>query len=196
MIVAISFDDRREGLRQPPEASRTRALRYYLPIILRMSFPQEARPRKALSVMADNKKPRSKKKTLRVSARMQALMDGEISIEDLDDEEIFKGQIRADDGTFRGRKPDVIPRKFYDMATQELLRRWQQKVNTQLDPMLKVLQELATSPKVAADARYKSAVYLIERAAGKVPEKSEMKLEVAKWEEDIDGIFFGEDDDK
>lgn len=146
--------------------------------------------------MAENKKPRSKKKTLRVSARMQALMDGEISIEDLDDEEIFKGQIRADDGTFRGRKPDVIPRKFYDMATQELMRRWQQRVNSKLDPALKVLEEIMSNPKLPADARYKSAVYLIERAAGKVPEKSEMKLEVAKWEEDIDGIFFGEDDDK
>jgi hypothetical protein len=49
------------------------------------------------------------------------------------------------------------------------------------------------NPRLPADARYKSAVYLIERAAGKVPEKTEMKLEVAKWEEDIEGLLFDPD---
>lgn len=140
--------------------------------------------------------PKSKKKTIRVSERMQQIMDGVLSIEELDDEEIFRGQIRSVDGDFKGRPSDNIPRKFYAAATQELLRRWQHKVNQSLDPALKVLQDIANNPKAPADARYKSAVYLIERAAGKVPEKTEMKLEVAKWEEDIDGLLFDDDDKK
>lgn len=141
------------------------------------------------------KRAGAKEKKITISPKMQALMDGTISIEDLDDEEIQRGQIRDKNGQFRGNKMDLIPRKFYDLATRELLRRWQDQVNQQLNPMLKVLQELAQNPRVSADARYKSAVYLIERAAGKVPEKTEMKVEVAKWEEDIEGLFY-EDDEK
>lgn len=136
-------------------------------------------------------KRKSKKKTLRINGRMQDLLDGKISIEDLSDEEIFSGKIRAADGTMKGRPSDVIPRKFYNEAIAELMKRFQDRVNEQLEPMLKVLEELATNPRVSADARYKSAVYLIERAAGKVPEKQEMKVQLNKWEKDIaSGILF------
>lgn len=137
----------------------------------------------------------SKRKSVYVSERMQMILDGTLKIEELDDEEIFKGKIRSADGSFKGRGAEMIPRKFYDAATQELMKRWQQKVNTNLEPMMKVLQELANNPRVAADARYKSAVYLIERAAGKVPEKTEMKLEVAAWEENIEGLLYDSPDD-
>lgn len=129
-------------------------------------------------------------KMSRVSPRMQDILDGKILVEDLDDEEIFRGQIRADNGTFQGRPSDMIPRKFYNAATQELLRRWQARVNATLEPALKVLEEIANNPRLPADARYKSAVYLIERAAGKVPEKTEMKVEVAKWEADIEDLIY------
>lgn len=140
--------------------------------------------------------PKSKQRKVRVSERMQAVMDGTIPIEELDDEEIFRGQIRSESGDFRGRPSDVIPRKFYAAATQELMKRWQAKVNSKLDPALKVLEEIMSNPKLPADARYKSAVYLIERAAGKVPEKTEMKLEVAKWEEDIEDLMYDPDKKK
>lgn len=139
------------------------------------------------------------KKTIRISPRMQALMDGELKVEDLDDEEVRRGQLRSKDGDFRGRKTDYVPRKFHDLLVQEHLRRWNLKVAKELDPALDALREIATGnhrSKTPADARLKAAIYLIERTAGKVPEKNEVKLEVAKWEEDIDGIFFGEDEDK
>lgn len=134
-------------------------------------------------------KTKSKRKMHHISERMQKVLDGEIKVEDLTDEEIFRGQIKSDKGDFRGRPSDMIPRKFYNAATQELMRRFQARVNETLEPALKVLEQIANNPKAPADARYKSAVYLIERAAGKVPEKTEMKLEVAKWEEDIEGIL-------
>lgn len=136
---------------------------------------------------------KGKKKVIRVNPRMQAIMDGTLSIEDLDDEEIFRGQIRADNGTFQGRPTDAIPRKFYNAAATELMRRFQQRVNEKLEPALKVLEEIANNPKAPADARYKSAVYLIERAAGKVPEKTEMSVEIRKWEEDIEELFYDPD---
>lgn len=141
------------------------------------------------------KRAGAKTKKVTISPRMQAIMDGKMSIEDLDDEEIERGQIRDKNGGFRGTKMDMIPRKFYEQARAEMLRRWQMQVEAELAPALKVLRTIAHNERLPADARYKSAVYLIERAAGKVPEKTEMKVEVAKWEEDIEGLFY-EDDDK
>lgn len=129
----------------------------------------------------------------KLNGRYKALQEGTLSVEDLTDEEIFRGKLMNDNGTFKGRYPDAIPRKFYDAAVQELHRRWQAKVNAQLDPMLKVLKDLALNPKASHDAKYKSAVYLIERAAGKVPEKNEVKLEVSKWEDAIEGILVDTD---
>lgn len=134
---------------------------------------------------------KAKKVRVNISPRMQMLLDGELAIEDLHDDEIFKGQLRDKNGKFQGTRTNMIPRQFYDQAVVELMRRWQAKVNSQLEPMMKVLQDLANNPKVSADARYKSAVYLIERAAGKVPEKAEMKVELSKWEKDIaNGAIF------
>jgi len=140
--------------------------------------------------------PKGKKHRIRVSDRMTAVMEGTLKIEDLDDEEIFRGQIRSDSGDFRGRPSDYIPRKFYVAATQELMQRWQAKVNSKLDPALKVLEDIMQNPKLPADARYKSAVYLIERAAGKVPEKTEMKVELAKWEEDLEDLIYDPNEKK
>ena len=129
----------------------------------------------------------------RVSPRMKALMDGEISVEDLDYEELQMGQVRNVKGNFKGRPTDMVPRKFYEALVQELHRRWQAKLNEDIEPMRQVLRDLATNPKASHDAKYKSAVYLIERAAGKVPEKNEVKLEVSKWEDAIEGILVDTD---
>lgn len=134
---------------------------------------------------------KAKQVKVSISPRMQMLLDGELSIEELDDDEIFKGQIKDKNGKFQGTRTAMIPRKFYDQAVVELMRRWQARLNADLEPMRQVLLEMAQNPRVSADARYKSAVYLMERAAGKVPEKTDLKIEVAKWEKDIaNGVIF------
>lgn len=123
-------------------------------------------------------------------SRMQALVDGDITVEDLDQEEIMRGQVKAKDGTFRGRPTDFIPRKLADALRAEMMRRWQAEIDKELIPSLNALKEIRDNKRLPADARYKSAVHLIERSAGKVAEKSEMKLEVSKWEQDIEGLLF------
>lgn len=142
---------------------------------------------------------KSKKKTLRISERMQAFLDGNLSVEDMDDEEIARGQFRSAEGDFRGRPSDFVPRKFHTALVAEQIRRWNFKVAQELDPALEALREIASGKhfsKTPADARMKAAIYLIERTAGKVPEKNEIKLEVQKWEEDIEGLLFDGSDEK
>lgn len=135
-----------------------------------------------------------KRKKVTINSRMQKIMDGELSIEDLDDEEIFSGKIRATDGSMKGRPVDFIPRKFYAAATAELMKRFQLRVNEQLEPMLQVLQEIALNTRLPADARYKAATYLVERAAGKVPDKVEAQISVQPWQQAIEGIVFDDEE--
>lgn len=131
-----------------------------------------------------------KKTKKKPPSRYDLFMAGEITVEDLDDEEIERGQCRSRDGTFRSRPTEKMPRKFYDAMRAEYIRRWQKRVEDDLEPMRQVLRDIATDPKKPADARFKSATFLIERAAGKTPEQSTVKLEVAKWEEDIEELLF------
>lgn len=119
---------------------------------------------------------------------------GELKVADMDDKELEKGKWRNSSGTFKGvGGPKVLPRKFADELNAERVRRWNRKVQEDLEPMRQVLREIALNPRASADARHKSAVYLIERSVGKVPDKSEVKVELAKWEQDIDGILVGDE---
>lgn len=122
---------------------------------------------------------------------------GELKISEMDDKELEKGKWRNSSGTFKGVGwAKVVPKKFSDELDAERVRRWNKKVQEELDPSLQALKSIRDNPRASADARLKSAIYLIERSVGKVPEKSEIKLEVAKWEQDIDGILVGDEDNE
>ena len=132
---------------------------------------------------------------MRVSARMEAFLNGEITIEDLDFDELARGQMRSERGDFSGRPPDYIPRKFQQAAFQELQKRMQLKFQEEVEPSLNALKAIRDNPKAPADARLKSAIHLIERAVGKVPEKNEVKVEVQPWSENIEELFYDDGKD-
>lgn len=148
------------------------------------------------AVRADDKRlktPGQKQKTVDKHGnpprgRLAAYLAGELKVTDMDDKELEKGRFRSVDGKFKGRPPNM-PRKFYEELRVEVMRRWNERLVNELNPMRDVLLQIALNPRAPADARHKSAVYLIERTVGKVPEKSEVKVEVAKWEENIEGIL-------
>jgi hypothetical protein len=125
---------------------------------------------------------------------MELYMAGQLKVEDMTDKELEKGRWADKDGKFKGRPTKMLPRKFADELQAERIKRWNKKVAEELDASLLALKEIRDNPRAHADARYKSAVYLIERSVGKVPEKSEIKLDVAKWEQDIEGVLVGDDE--
>lgn len=144
---------------------------------------------------------KGKKTTIRVSERMKAIEDNPELIKELSDEEIAKGRLKAADGTFKGRPPAYTSTRFARIMRDEQIRRWEEKVAETLQPSLKVLHEIAQgtakSPtKVPADARMKAAIYLIERVVGKVPEQTEMKVEMKPWQEGLEGLVYDPNDKK
>ncbi len=132
---------------------------------------------------------RSTRKRVSVNTRMEAFLAGNISLDEMDEEEIRRGEFRALDGTFRGRPVDIVPRKFHEELVRLTINRMNEKFRQDLEPMQEILRDIASNPRLSADARMKSAIYLIERVLGKVPEKTIVEATVKKWEDDIDDLF-------
>jgi hypothetical protein len=130
---------------------------------------------------------------VRISERMKDLVDHPEKFAELSDDEVYRGRLKAEDGTFKGRPPAYTPTKFNQLMRQELIRRWEMEVAKTLKPSLEVLHDIANGKitgRVPADARMKSAIYLIERTVGKVPEKTEMQVELKPWQEGIEGLLY------
>jgi hypothetical protein len=128
--------------------------------------------------------------------RMELYEAGLLKVADMDDKELEKGWFRNASGGFKGGRPKQVPRKFADELHAERIRRWNKKVEEELDASLQALKDIRDNPRAPADARHKSAVYLIERAVGKVPERNEVKVEMAPWEEKIAGILVDDDSEE
>lgn len=127
---------------------------------------------------------------------MERYLAGELKVSDMDDEELKKGWFRNEKGTFKGGRPANVPVKFYRELRDETIKRWNEKLVEELEPMKAVLKEIALNPRAPADARHKSAIYLMERVVGKVPDKSDIKVELAPWEAQISGILVDADEEE
>ena len=139
------------------------------------------------------------KKRIRVSERMLALEKGELDWSELTDEEVSRGRLAAADGSFKGRPPSFVSRKFAEGMRAEQIRRWNIKVAETLTPSLEVLHDISQGKitgRVPADARMKAAIYLIERTVGKVPEKTEMQVELKPWQDGIEELVYDPADKK
>lgn len=103
-------------------------------------------------------------------SRLQLLLDGDLSVEDLDDEEIQRMQLRNKNGDFRGRPPVWIPRELAAAVQIEFRRRFQSEMQRLMPLALKGHEELLRSRHLApGDAARMSAIKEVyERTMGKV----------------------------
>jgi hypothetical protein len=102
-------------------------------------------------------------------------------VEQLDDEELVRGQLRDTDGKFRGRRPAWVPNEFHRACIRELLRRGQTLWRENYLQAIQVLTDIAQDDKQKAADRLKAAMHVIERIEGKIPDKIEVSLD-APWE--------------
>lgn len=113
----------------------------------------------------------------RVSGRMAQLLAGELSVEDLDEEELARGQFRDEHGQFRGRPNKLIPRELQQEMIRRLLQHgdeiWRQGYNI----AIRVHLEICSDPNNSPADRLKAAQYLIERVAGKTPDRIHIAAE-------------------
>jgi hypothetical protein len=132
--------------------------------------------------------PRGEDQEIRVKGRMAKLLRGELSVEDLDDEELARGYCKAKDGTFRGKPPGIIPRAMWTRMQRELFQRFDERLKSNLVETLDVVLELAKDRDIDAGTRLRAAQYVIDRTMGKTPEKITVSHE-DPWETIINDVM-------
>lgn len=121
------------------------------------------------------------------SPRMKMWMNGEISPEQLTDDEVNKMQLMDADGHFRGRPPGMIPRELavaFRMEQQKRLMSW---FAEQVPVAQRAMKELLESRHLApGDAtRLRAAEGVFERVIGKVGQETHIVVDKGRSFEDV-----------
>lgn len=123
---------------------------------------------------------------VRVNDAVAALLDGTMSVKDLDDEELAHGYPRAADGSFRGA-PTVVPRSLHQRMVRELFDRANQKMKDKLIDVAEAMAEMATNPEYDPAVRLKAGQWVMERMMGKTPDVV-VNVEEKRYEKMFDRI--------
>ena len=126
---------------------------------------------------------------VRVSGRYAQLMTGDLTVEDLDTEELARGQLKDKNGRFTGRPPKFLPRQILDAMRSEHHKRVNAVLEESLSDVVKVMRGVALDKKAEPAIRLKAAIYIYERFMGKVPDKIEVD-KGAKVDAIVDKILY------
>lgn len=113
---------------------------------------------------------------------------GKLSVEELDDEELAKGQIRKPDGKFTDN--NFVSAEIHQQIVSQLYMRADQKLQENLLATVDSITEIAQGTAYEPADRLKAATWVYERLRGKTP--TEIKLTADKpFEKIIDVMFSG-----
>lgn len=113
-------------------------------------------------------------------------LKGNIKVEELDDEELMRGQLKAVDGSFKGQPPKMIPRDIHDRMVKEIFARADSKLRDNLLEVASMMTRIATGDEYEVKDRIKAAQWVWEQVRGKVPVKLEIGGE--PWKDLLAGI--------
>lgn len=121
------------------------------------------------------------RQTIGVGRTNAAILDGEDDLSDWDDEELMRGRRRADDGTFRGGPPTVVPKSLHD----ELCRRkFQEAYATLYERLAEVsarAARIALGEETATAAEMKAIEQVFDRTLGKPTERVNVTSQEEPW---------------
>lgn len=144
---------------------------------------QQAANSAPLGVPRSRKKGRPVKKKTAARRAMEALSPrwqdfeaGRLKVEDLDWEELSRGQLRNASGNFRGPKPAILPRAWHDELAKRAVQHGQDVLTRNLDVALNSLLHLAEF----GDSRERlgASTYITDRVMGLMTQKTENKTEI------------------
>lgn len=139
--------------------------------------------------------PASRRAAPKPKSRLQQLIDGEITVDDLDDEEIKRRRPRNLQGNFNGPGPKMLPRILLNSMDVEFRRRIQSKLDEHADEAVAALRDVANNKQAQAQARVNAAAIMLDRAIGKVPDQLVQEVRVREFE-DFEGILVDVSDDE
>lgn len=116
--------------------------------------------------------------------------NGEIPISDLTDEEIARGNIQLDDGTWA---PGSLPKKIQTEMQKELYRRAKLSMQSALPQSIKVAHDIMLKGKRDSD-RMRAVELFQDRTLGRVPQHVAVHTDSA-WEDTFEGVVWASDED-
>lgn len=133
------------------------------------------------------------KRKARNMSRQEMFNNGFITVEDMDDEELRYGMCRDASGRIprRSNKTELVPRDLYDEMVLEHERRTDEKLRQQLDSALETMVDCMVDKTAEWKDRTDAAKWLFERVKGKTPEKVQVTVQKAPWEEMLMGVANG-----
>jgi len=121
--------------------------------------------------------------------RSELLKYGYITVDDLDDEELIRGQCRNRNGWFStSNKNSQISKPVYDKMVSRLFDRAQEKMRENLLQAIDVLAEISQGDAFEASDRANASKFLIERVLGKTTEKIDLTVGAKPFEQILTGI--------
>lgn len=115
--------------------------------------------------------------TVSFTGRMAKLISGELDVRDLDDVELARGQCRDEHGRFRGGAPDAVPKQIHDERVRRLFERADEMFQSSFLEAASVFREIMNDPNNTPADRMKAAQFIIERVAGRTPDRVTLHVE-------------------
>jgi len=114
------------------------------------------------------------------SGRYKELMDGTLTYDDLDVEELARGRLRNKNGNFAGRPPRALPTEMVKAMRREFFKRGDAMFE---DNYIMAIKTMVSIMKYSDDdaVRFRAAQYVVERIAGKTPEHVSISVD-APWQ--------------
>lgn len=119
--------------------------------------------------------------------RWGRLLSGQITVEDLDDDEIKFMRVRSSDGTFNG-KGRAVPSHLLQAFHGEAIKRSNNKLRTAAPEAVQALIDIGRDPSVKESDRVRALMYVVDRALGKTPETVHVKTDDAWGNMERDAI--------
>lgn len=111
----------------------------------------------------------------------------------LDEEELARGQLRAEDGTFTGRPPAFVPREFLLACQREQKRRFEEMFGSEVLGLTKEYLALCKDNSIPPKDRAKLLQYAMERVFGGIPKDVRVNTE-QPWEQMLVNVVSEEED--
>lgn len=144
----------------------------------RASAGQTAAQRAAASenLAKGRKKKIEQRKQAKASGAMTAkerwamLLDGRLTVRDLDNQEISRMQVRGAGGGFDGKRRTYMPSHLAEQFHRESIRRANEMLRTAAPEAVKALLAIGTDPDVKEGDRIRALMYVVDRSLGKTPD--------------------------